>query len=92
MPQSNIHLIRRGERKKKKNMYKIYLPIEHNIEQRLTEKANKYAHFTTDCTGSKCNVRAFEIEPCNLTLLIVLYQYNPYNYIHIVLSAYVVII
>ena len=37
------------------------MPFEQNIEQRHLEKANKYAHFETDCTNYSCRVTAFEV-------------------------------
>ena len=49
------------EKQKIIHMFELSVPIEHNIEQRHTEKANKYTNFTTYCTGYKCNVTAFEI-------------------------------
>ena len=39
------------EKQKIMNIYELSVPFEHNIEKRHTEKSNKYAHFTTDCTG-----------------------------------------
>ena len=40
------------------------MPFEQNIEQRHLEKANKYAHFETDCTNYNCRVTAFEVGSC----------------------------
>ena len=49
------------EKQKIMNIYELSVPFEQNIEKRDTEKSNKYAHFTTDCTGYSCDVTAFEI-------------------------------
>ena len=49
------------EKQKIMNIYELSVPFEQNIKKRRTEKSNKYAHFTTDCTGYRCNVTAFEI-------------------------------
>ena len=49
------------EKEKTMQIFELSVPFEQNIEQRHTEKSNKYAHFTTDCTGYNCSVRAFEI-------------------------------
>ena len=43
------------------HIFELTVPLEHNIEDRHTDKMNKYAHFLTDCSGYKCNVTAFEI-------------------------------
>ena len=43
------------------HIFELTVPLEHNIEDRQTDKMNKYAHFLTDCSGYKCNVTAFEI-------------------------------
>ena len=43
------------------HIFELTVPFEQNIEQRHLEKANKYAHFETDCTDYNCNVTAFEV-------------------------------
>ena len=43
------------------HLFELTCPSETNIEQRHTEKSNKYAHFTTDISDYKCKVDAFEV-------------------------------
>ena len=43
------------------HLFELTCPSENNIEQRHTEKSNKYAHFTTDISDYKCKVDAFEV-------------------------------
>ena len=43
------------------HLFELTCPSEHNIEQRHTEKSNKYAHFITDVSEYKCKVDAFEV-------------------------------
>ena len=43
------------------HIFELTVPFEQNIEQRHFEKANKYAHFETDCTDYNCTVTAFEV-------------------------------
>ena len=43
------------------HIFELTVPFEQNIEQRHLEKANKYAHFETDCTNYSCRVTAFEV-------------------------------
>ena len=43
------------------HLFELTCPSEKNIEERHTEKSNKYAHFTTDITDYKCKVEAFEV-------------------------------
>ena len=52
------------------HLFELTCPSEHNIEQRHTEKSNKYAHFTTQLTSvntsarwmlSKCHPKAFSL-------------------------------
>ena len=66
------------------HMFELTCPSEHNIEQRHTEKSNKYAHFTTDISEYKCKVDAFEVSSKgfltsrNHTTLATLHKYiNP---------------
>ena len=67
------------------HMFELTCPSEHNIEQRHTEKSNKYAHFTTDISEYKCKVDAFEVSSKgfltsrNHTTLATLHKYiNPH--------------
>jgi hypothetical protein len=43
------------------HLFELTCPSENNIDQRHTEKSNKYAHFTTDISEYKCRVNAFEV-------------------------------
>ena len=43
------------------SLFELTCPSEKNIEERHTEKSNKYSHFTTDITDYKCKVEAFEV-------------------------------
>ena len=43
------------------NLFELTCPSEKNIEDRNTEKSNKYAHFTSDITDYKCKVECFEV-------------------------------
>ena len=66
------------------HLFELTCPSETNIEQRHTEKSNKYAHFTTDISDYKCKVDAFEVSskgfltPRNHTTLATLHKFiNP---------------
>ena len=43
------------------DMFELTVPLDRNIEQRHTDKTNKYAHFTTDITHITTKVTAFEV-------------------------------
>ena len=43
------------------HLYELTCPAERNIDQRHTDKSNKYAHFTTDITHLSCKVSCFEV-------------------------------
>ena len=43
------------------HVIELSVPFELNIEQRHTDKSNKYAHFTTDITDYNCTVETFEV-------------------------------
>ena len=43
------------------HLYELTCPAERNIDQRHTDKSNKYAHFTTDITHFSCKVSCFEV-------------------------------
>ena len=45
----------------KEHLFELTCPSEKNIEQRHTEKSNKYAHLTTDISDYNCKVEAFEV-------------------------------
>ena len=47
--------------KKKIHIYELTCPGENYIDTRNIEKANKYAHFTTDIPEYKCTVSCFEV-------------------------------
>ena len=66
------------------HLFELTCPSENNINQRHTEKTNKYAQFMTDISEYKCKVDAFEvsskgfISPRNHTTLATLHKYiNP---------------
>ena len=66
------------------HLFELTCPSETNIEQRHTEKSNKYVHFTTDISDYKCKVDAFEVSskgfltPRNHTTLATLHKFiNP---------------
>ena len=43
------------------DMFELTVPLDNNIEQRHTDKTNKYAHFTTDITHITTKVTSFEV-------------------------------
>ena len=43
------------------SFFELTCPSEKNIEDRNTEKSNKYAHFASDITDYKCKVECFEV-------------------------------
>ena len=49
------------EEMKKIHLFELTMPGEENIDQRNRQKANKYAHFITDCSGYDCTVTCFEV-------------------------------
>ena len=42
-------------------MFELTCPLDVNIEKRHLDKANKYAHFTTDITHIQATVTPFEV-------------------------------
>ena len=50
-----------NDQEKTIHLFELTCPSENNIEQRHTEKSNKYAHFTSDINDYKCRVNAFEV-------------------------------
>ena len=50
-----------NDQEKTIHLFELTCPSENNIEQRHTEKSNKYAHFTSDINDYKCKVNAFEV-------------------------------
>ena len=47
--------------KKILHIYELTLPVTMNIDQRNTEKTQKYSHLITDITGYNCTVNSFEV-------------------------------
>ena len=47
--------------KKVLNIFELTVPLAANIDQRHTEKTQKYSHFITDITGYECKVNCFEV-------------------------------
>ena len=43
------------------SLFELTCPSEKNIEDRNTEKSNKYAHFASDITDYKCKVECCEV-------------------------------
>ena len=49
------------EKKKTLHIYELTLPLTMNIDQRHTEKIQKYTPFLTDITNHSCTVNCFEV-------------------------------
>ena len=47
--------------KKKLHIFELTVPLTTNIDQRNSEKSQKYAPFVTDITGHSCAVNCFEV-------------------------------
>ena len=67
--------------KKSIHLFELTCPGEKHIENRQTEKSNKYAHFISDITEYSCSVECFEmssrgfVETRNHTTLNTLHKY-----------------
>jgi hypothetical protein len=46
---------------KKIHLLELTMPREENIDLKNSQKANKYAHFITDCSDYDCTVTCFEV-------------------------------
>ena len=47
--------------KKKRSFFELTVPLTTNIDQRNSEKSQKYAPFVTDITDYVCTVNCFEV-------------------------------